>query len=89
MPRRPALVPNEHFHITIEPALKQRLDLILFSDVEQRIPRGSHKEFFEARLREWLTWKKQPLELFGFPAGYFIAGPSEMVEALVARLEQS
>lgn len=87
MPPKAALVPNEHLHIRIEPTLKQRMDLILFSESQQRIPKGAHKDFVEARIREWFEWRKQSLEMFGFPPGYFVAGPREMIDALVARLE--
>lgn len=87
MSRPKALVPNDHLHIRIEPGLKARLDLMLYSEVEKRIPKGAHKAFIEARIREWLEWVSQPLDIFGFPPGYYITGPTAMVEAVSQRLE--
>lgn len=88
MSRKPNLVSNENLHLTLDPKLKQRLDLILYSEAAERILKGAYKEFFEARLREWLEWKKLSLEVYGFPPGYFVAGPQDMIEALITRLEK-
>lgn len=87
MPKQAALVPNEHLHIRIEPSLKQRVDLLLFSSTEGRIPKGAHKEFVEARLREWFDYTKISLTAYGFPEGFFVSGPPEMIDALRKRLE--
>ncbi len=87
MARPKAVTPNEHLHVTLIPALKQRLDLHLFSAVEGRIPKGAHKEFVENLIREFFEYKQLPLEPFGFPVGYFITGPIVMVEALTKRLK--
>lgn len=87
MSRPAALVPNAHLHIRLAPDLKAKLDLLLFSELEARIPKGAHKDFIESRLREFFDWQVQSLERFGLPDGYFIAGPKEMVQALTNKLE--
>lgn len=87
MARPKAVTPNEHLHITLKAEVKQRLDLMLYSEVEGRIPKGAHKEFVEARINEWFDWKNTPLEPFGFPQGFFITGPQPMVDAVVAKLK--
>lgn len=87
MAKAKSLNPKEHLHVKIAPELKQRIDLMLYSAVEERIPKGAHMEFVEARLREWFEWKNTPLEPFGFPQGYYVTGPEPMVEALIKRLK--
>jgi hypothetical protein len=87
MPRLPSLNPNDRLNFAISPELKARIAIILFSEVEGRIPKGAWQGFIEARLREWLQWRQHPLEQFGFPPGYFITGPAEMTQAVIERLK--
>lgn len=87
MSRKPSLNPPDYLRFAIAPDLKTRIGLMLYSELEQRIPMGAWQKFMEARLREWLDWKKQPLEQFGFPPGYFITGPGDMVESVVNKLK--
>ena len=87
MPRPANLNPPESIHLHIDAALKTRVSLILYSELEQRIPKGAWAAFIEARLREFLDWRQQPLEAFGFPEGYYITGPGEMTEAVINRLK--
>lgn len=87
MPRPKNLHETARLHISLDAKLKTRIDLLLYSEVEQRIPYSSWGVFIEARLREWLEWKNTPLEPYGFPPGYFITGPEEMVQSVVERLK--
>ncbi len=87
MAKPKAVTPNAHLHVTLNPELKLKLDLWLYSEVEDRIPKGAHKEFVENLIREFFEYKQTPLEPFGFPVGYFITGPTVMVEAVVKRLK--
>ena len=80
---RPPLVDRPRkltLHLT-ESVLAQ-LDLLLISDVDGKVPQGAYKTFFEARIREYLKQRPLPLEPYGFPQGYFVTGPTEMVEAV-------
>jgi hypothetical protein len=67
---------------------RARLDLQLYSDLESRVPLGAYTEFFSARVREHLEWATLDLTALGFPPGYFVRGPKEMVERLRLVLEQ-
>jgi len=87
MGRPASITPREHFHVTMDAALKQKVDLLLFSEVEGRVPKGSHSAFAEARFREFFEHGKLSLDRFGFPPGYFVTGPKEMLEELTKRLE--
>lgn len=65
-----------------------RLDLILHSDVEGRVPKGAYAEFFKERLREFFTFKTLDLAPFGFEPGFYVKGPADMIDALERRLKQ-
>ena len=82
MPRRASVTPNAHLHITLNPEVKVKLDLHLFSELEGRIPKGAHQSFITERIQEFFDWKRLDLSPFGFPQGYFISGPKGMVELL-------
>lgn len=87
MSKPKAVTPNAHLHITLQPNVKDNLDLWLYSEVEERIPKGAHKEFLEKLIREFFESKRVPLEPYGFPIGYFVTGPKVMVEAVIQRLK--
>jgi hypothetical protein len=53
MPRRPNIEASAKINLALPESEKAWLDLFLFSEAEQRIPRGAYQEFFLARLREF------------------------------------
>lgn len=87
MPRPKNLNPPTLLHVAIDQDLKDRLSLVLYSELEQTIPKGAWRRFIEARIREWFDWRQQDLAPYGFPQGYFITGPTEMTEAVINRLK--
>lgn len=88
MPRKPAVTPTEHLHLKLEASSRARLDLHLFSDLEGRVPKGSHKAWVEDRIREYFDWKTLDLAPFGFPQGFFVRGPADMIEYLQTHFEE-
>lgn len=89
MPRRPDLDPPTQLEVSIPTSIRAQLDLSLFSNLEGRVPQGAYKTFFVERIKEYFNWKRLDLVPLGFPEGYFIAGPKEMVEHLERRLHGS
>jgi len=87
MARRAAIIPKEQFHVSMDAGLKQKLELFLWSEVEGRVPKGAQSEFTETRFREFFEHGRLNLERFGFPPGYFVNGPKEMLVELSKRLE--
>lgn len=87
MPRRPDLIPSRSIHVRIPEDLLARMDLFLFSNVEGKVPYGEHSRFIAARLREYFEWTQLDLAAAGLPAGYFIRGPHEMVQAVDDKLK--
>jgi len=52
MPRKASLIPSRNVHVCLPESLMTRLDLILWSDLEGRIPQGAYQRFFMERLLE-------------------------------------
>lgn len=69
-------------HVALNDTLLTQLDLHLYSELESRIPKGAYKAFLEDRLREFFSWRRVPIAHLGFPEGFFVAGPPEMLSAL-------
>lgn len=61
-----------------------RLRLILFSELEGRVPQGAYQKFFLERLNEFFNWRR--VEVFpGMP----VLGPPESIEALLTLLKEA
>lgn len=88
MPRKPNIDKPQRLEISFPESEKGQLDLLLLSEVEGRVPLGSYSNFFRERLREYLDWKRIDLGAFGFPPGYFVSGPKEMIQLLEERLKK-
>ena len=87
MPRRPDVDRPVALKLMLPETIRARLDLELFSDLEGRVPQGRYQEFFLARIQEYFAWKRLDLTLYGFPPGFFITGPKEMIEYFERKLK--
>lgn len=87
MSRRPSPIPLEHIHITVPAHEKQRVELMLFSTAEQRVPYGAWQSFILERIREFFDYATLDLTPYGYPAGFFVRGPKGMIEVVRQRLE--
>jgi len=87
MSRPKAAVPKSLLKAYIPLELRGKLDLLLVSDLEGRVPLGRYSELVEQALRQHLEWAQLDLSLYGFPAGYFVRGPLPMLALLRDRLE--
>lgn len=90
MPRRAAITPNRHIHTTIPAALGDRLELMLFSPVEGRVPKGAYQEFVVGMLQEHFDWKELDLSPFlgTMPGTTVIKGRPEALAVLLKKLEE-
>lgn len=86
MPRKPNIDQSTRLELKLPESLRNRLDLFLFSDLEGRVPKGKYQEFFSERVREYFDFARLDLSPFGFPEGYFVAGPKDMIAELQRRL---
>jgi hypothetical protein len=87
MPRKPDIDEGTRLELHLPLSVRTRLDLILFSDLEGKVPRGRYQEFFVTRINEFFESKRLDLAPYGFPAGYEVFGPKEVIEALEAQLK--
>lgn len=82
MPRTKAAVPTVLIKAWVPPELRAKMDLLLVSELEGRVPHGKISGFIADRLREHFDWAELDLGLHGFPQGYFVRGPKAMIEKL-------
>jgi hypothetical protein len=54
--------------------IRVRLDLHLFSEIEQRVPKGAYQAFLVERIRKFFSNKQLQL-----PSGAWIEGPPEAI----------
>lgn len=87
MPRQPDIIRPTALHISLPENVRGRLDLILYSALEGRIPKGAYQRFFIQRIQEFFAWRRLDLAPYGFPDGYYISGPPEMLEVVEHKLK--
>lgn len=83
MPRRANIDPPTRLELKLPESVRTKLDLLLYSELEKRVPQGRYQAFFLDRLTEFFEWKRLELTPYGFPAGMIILAPRETIEALV------
>lgn len=88
MPRKRNLDPSVPLELKLPASLRTWLDLFLWSDLEGRVPQGKYQEFFVERIKEYQGWRRLDLSVYGFPQGYFVAGPKEMLDKLEVSLKR-
>ena len=87
--RRPALEPSIATNLHLPESIRTRIDLLLLSDVEQRVPKGAYQRFFLGLVQDFFTLKTQDIGTWlGLPPGQCIvrAHPDHLAK-LVAALE--
>lgn len=91
MPRPKSLTPSAELRIAISQDLRTRLDEMLFSELEDRVPHGAYSRFFNLMLTQVLIFKTLDLSPFlGTNPGEAIvrADPATLTR-LKAHLEQT
>lgn len=59
MPRPRKTIPSVQLNLALREDIRARLDLLLYSPLEQRVPQGAYQQFFEALLLEYFN-RKEP-----------------------------
>jgi len=59
--RRPNIEPSVATNLHLPETVRARLDLVLFSELEGRVPKGAYQRFFLERLQEFFTFKTRDL----------------------------
>lgn len=87
MPRKPDLDPPTRLTLRLPETLRAKVDLILFSELEGRVPQGRYQEFFIERLVEYFS--NRPLSLDAYGIAGMISGPKDVIEALERKLKDA
>lgn len=82
MPRKPNIDPPTRLELKLPESLRTKLDLLLFSELEGRVPQGKYQEFFIERLNEFFTSKRLDLTPFEFAPGQYVLGAKPAIDAL-------
>lgn len=84
MPKPKQLVPYRHIHTTIPKPLSDRLDLFLWSDLEQRVPQGAFQQFLIDRLNQFFNHRTLDIAPYVgcTPGVHLIQGPVETLRLL-------
>ncbi len=88
MPRPLAIDRPARLSLKLPESVLGRLSVHLYSEVEGRVPVGRWQAFFMERITEYFDYERLELAPYGFPAGYFVRGPKEMIAELRKELER-
>ena len=89
MSRKAAVVPNRRLETTLPPDLAVKLDLLLWSDVEGKIPFGAIQQLITLCLRRYFEDKELDLAPFlsSYPGVHTIRAPAHTLSALLTHLK--
>lgn len=84
MPAPTLLIPTIALTVRLPEPIKAKLDLYLYSEVEGRVPKGKHQEFFIRLLNDYFESKRLDLAPFmnGDPGVFSVRGSVESLEVL-------
>jgi hypothetical protein len=87
MPRKANVIPSDRLYAHIPRDLLVKLNLHLWSELENRVPYGAHSTWIAERIRDYFEYRSLDLAPFGFPPGFFVSGPEEVINQLRTRLQ--
>lgn len=87
MPRKPNPIPSVGIHLMLPEDIHTKLALFLHSDLEGRVPKGAYQRLFIELIQNHFHAATLDLSLYGFPQGYHVRGPREMIAALESHLK--
>jgi len=84
MPAPRALIRTQLLHVAVPEPDLARLQLHLFSDLEQRVPKGAYQSWIVERIREFFGWRALDLAPWADspPGAYVVRGEPATIEAL-------
>ena len=91
MGRKPLLRPTASLDVHIDAELRTRLDLLLWSEAEGRVPKGAYQRIFNTLLIQLLDHKTLDLAPFlgTLPGEATVRGHPMTLERLVETLERT
>ena len=90
MPRPKLINPTEVLNVRVDAGLKARLDALLFSELEERVPFAAYQKFFNRVLTQALLFQRLDLAPFleTDPGAAIVSGDAAVIARLKAHLEQ-
>ena len=89
--RKPNIEPSIATNLHLPESVRTRLDLLLFSEVEGRVPKGAYQRFFLERLAEFFSTR--PLDLSPYvgtlPGERTVRGHPQAIAVLEAALQRA
>lgn len=87
--RPPSTIPMRALSTHLEEALLARVDILLFSPLEGRIPKGAYQRFLSALIRRSFEQKELDLAPYigALPGEHIVFGNSETLLALQRQLQ--
>lgn len=82
MPRRPDLDRPTRLELKLPESIRTRLDLLLYSELEKKVPQGRYQAFFLERITEFFDWRRLDLTPYQFAPGQFVSGSKATLDAL-------
>lgn len=80
VPRRPDTDRPVRLTTSLPESVRAPLDIFLWSEVENRVPKGAYQTFIIERIQEFFGWSRVDLEPYGL-AGH-VRGPKEACTTL-------
>lgn len=90
MPRPRNALPAKRVHLHLPGDVWPKLEIYLFSEMEQRVPFGAYQDFVTKRIREYFEWASLDLSEFfpHVPPGNILKGPKELVDLVRTELKE-
>lgn len=90
MPKPRNLIPTRRLNLHLREDLFTKIELLLFSELEQRVPEGAYRQWFELRIQEYLNSKHLDLAPWADspPGAFIVSGTPEAMRALEKTLTE-
>jgi hypothetical protein len=87
--RPPLIRPVRPLNVHVDQELITRADLLLYSELESRVPKGAYQKLFNQLLRQWLDSSTLDLAPYsgGMPGQQIVSGTAGTVESLKLLLD--
>lgn len=84
MPRPKNIDPPTSLYLMLPETVRARIDLLLFSEIEGRVPHGKYQEFFLDRIRDYFDNRRLHLHPWGISGT--VSAPQHILDELERKL---
>ena len=89
--RPPLVQPTRKLNTALDETLLARVDLLLFSELESRVPKGAYQKLINELLRRWLDSRELDLAPYAgtLPGQHVVVGRPDTLATLTTILQLS